>query len=301
MSSSPTGCWSITMSDPTVTPTGGYPAATMSPEFPAAAVQVVELHALGARIRVVLGAAAPVLVEEFQRVWRRCLAPAPTGTTTAEVDAGTVDVADDVAHVRPEASRDVAARALTRSTQRITAALIGAQAGRLLMLHAGALCHPDTGASLVYVAPGGTGKTTLSRALGREFGYLTDETVGITEDRRILPYPKPLTLRRSSGGRAKVEHAPDDLGMREPRADPWVAGVVLIRRDPTMRGVSVEPLDVANALLLLAPEASSLTRLERPLHRLAALGEATGGFRLVRYTEAADLAELVRDTVGGDR
>ena len=65
--------------------------------------------------------------------------------------------------------------------------------------------------------------------------------------------------------------------------------------------MSVEPLDVADALLLLAPEASSLARLEHPLHRLAALGHATGGFRLVRYAEAADLAELVRDTVGASR
>ncbi|HEX5968675.1 MAG TPA: hypothetical protein VFY88_09375 [Intrasporangium sp.] len=273
----------------------------MCPESPAAPDHVVALHALGARVRVDLRGAAPVLVDEFHRAWRRCLAPSPRSAMSGELDAGTVDMSGEAAHVSPDASRDVAARALTRSTQRITAALIAAQAGRLLMLHAGALCHPDTGASVVYVAPGGTGKTTLSRALGGEFAYLTDETVGITEDRRILPYPKPLTLRGPSGGRAKVEHAPDDLGLQEPRADPWVAGVVLIRRDPSMVGVSVEPLDLAEALLLLAPEASSLARLERPLHRLAALGHATGGFRLVRYAEAAELDELVRDTVGGPR
>ena len=298
MSSSPTVCSWIMMGEPTLTPRGGYGAATMPHEFLAVTDQIVELHALGARIRVDLRGAAPVLVEEFHRVWRRCLAPSSGAQVLGELDAGTVSLAGEVAHVAPEASRDVAAGALTRSTQRITGALITAQAGRLLMLHAGALCHPDTGASFVYVAPGGTGKTTLSRALGREFAYLTDETVGITEDRRILPYPKPLTLRRPSGGRAKVEHAPDDLGLLEPRADPWVAGVVLIRRDPSMVGVSVEPLDLADALLLLAPEASSLARLERPLHRIAELGQATEGFRLVRYAEAADLAELVRDTVG---
>jgi len=301
MSSSPTGCSCVTMCEPTMSPTAGYAAATMSHTFPAAADQIVELHALGARVRVDLHGAAPVLVEEFHRVWRRCLTPLPRSAEPTGIDAGTIDMAAEVARISPEASRDVAARALTRSTQRITAALIAAQAGRLLMLHAGALCHPDTGASVVYVAPGGTGKTTLSRALGREFAYLTDETVGITEDRRILPYPRPLTLRRPSGGRAKIEHAPDDLGLLAPRADPWVAGVVLIRRDPSVVGVSVEPLDPGEALLLLAPEASSLARLERPLHRLAELGQATGGFRLVRYAEAADLAGLVGDTVGAPR
>lgn len=65
------------------------------------------------------------------------------------------------------------------TTQDITRALIAAQIGTLLMLHAGAVSDPVTGRSLVYVAAGGTGKTTLTRRLGQRFGYLTDETVGI--------------------------------------------------------------------------------------------------------------------------
>lgn len=64
------------------------------------------------------------------------------------------------------------------------------------MLHAGAVCHPDTSSSIAYAAPGGTGKTTLTRVLGRRYGYLTDETVGI--------------LRRTSG-RAEAEISRLDL------------------------------------------------------------------------------------------
>lgn len=258
--------------------------------------RTVELHALGARLRVDLGAAPTALVDSFRRVWRRCLTPPPWGGD--EVDAGVLHVDSAVGGAGGPASVE---GVLTWTTQQVTAALITAQAGRLLMFHAGALSSPETGATLVYVAPGGTGKTTLSRTLGRQFAYLTDETVGITEDQHVLPYPKPLTLRRPGAGRVKFENSPDDLEMREPVARPWVAGVVILRRDPEHHGVSVQPLDVADALLRLAPETSSLTRLQRPLHRLADLGAGTGGFRLVRYAEAADLADLVHETVGATR
>lgn len=59
------------------------------------------------------------------------------------------------------------------------------------------------GASLVYVAPGSTGKTTLSQLLGQRFGYLTDETVGIADDGTIFPYPKPLSVRRPDASHLK--------------------------------------------------------------------------------------------------
>lgn len=42
-------------------------------------------------------------------------------------------------------------------------ALISTQTGRLLMFHAGAVAHPVIGRSLVFIAEGGTGKTTLAR------------------------------------------------------------------------------------------------------------------------------------------
>ncbi|GAA4403401.1 hypothetical protein GCM10023153_33390 [Ornithinibacter aureus] len=55
------------------------------------------------------------------------------------------------------------------------------------------------GASLVYVAPGGTGKTTLSRLLGRRFGDLTDETVGVDEAGMVV------LVRDTVGGSADME------------------------------------------------------------------------------------------------
>jgi len=54
------------------------------------------------------------------------------------------------------------------------------------MLHAGGLCNPETGASVVYVAPSRTGKTTLTLSLSGRFGYLSDETIALDEQLHIL-------------------------------------------------------------------------------------------------------------------
>ncbi len=62
---------------------------------------------------------------------------------------------------------------LRQLTQEVTTAAIRAHAGSLLMFHATALSNQDTGASIAFVAPGGTGKTTLVRTLGHGRGYVT--------------------------------------------------------------------------------------------------------------------------------
>ena len=97
------------------------------------------------------------------------------------------------------------ASALSGITQQVTRAAIEARAGQLLMFHAGALCDLDTGATIAFVAPGGTGKTTLVRTLGPGRGYVTDETVGVRARRGIEPYCKPLSVRRAEPGAPKDE------------------------------------------------------------------------------------------------
>ena len=81
----------------------------------------------------------------------------------------------------------------------------------------------------MFVAPSGTGKTTLACLLGRSFGYLTDETVGIDPPSgRILPYPKPLSVRISPEKRREL--SADELGLRAVPADPTVARLVVLLR-----------------------------------------------------------------------
>lgn len=235
--------------------------------------------------------------DAFCAAWSRCLVP----DATEPADRVTLTLDEEPQPAEP-AEREVRADSLgpllQSATQSITSALIRANAGRLLMFHAVAVSQPATGASLVLVAPGGTGKTTFARTFGRTYGYLSDETVGIDGARRILPYQKPLSVRVTEQSH-KSELSPDEVGLAHAPADPWVAKVVLIRRDPTPAGPTVESLDLLDAIAQLTPETSSLSRLDRGLHVLADVIEATGGVQLWRYHEATDLRPLVEDALGG--
>ena len=269
---------------------------------------VVDLFTLGVRLRVGLTGASPDQVARFRSLWHLCLADSPgarrqtpDGLVDGEpVDGGRLDVGDRFAALSLE-DPHAESRLFMLLTQQVTRAVIEAQAGRVLLLHAGALADPRTGASIVYVAPGGTGKTTLSRVLGPELAYLTDETVAITAAGAILPYAKPLSIRRDPHDGVKDETGPTALGLRLPDVTPWVAGVVILRRDQDARGVSVEQVDVLDALVKLAPESSSLARLPRALHRIAHLLESTGGLQLLCYDEALTLRSTVLQITGRAR
>ncbi len=248
--------------------------------------QVLRLGGLGTHLEVrCTGDSAEVLVSALREPWSRCL-----------VDSDASDTAQVVAHL-DDPSR--LAQQLTQTTQEITRALIAAQAGRLLMLHAGAVSHPESGASVVFVAPGGTGKTTLSRLLGRRLGYLTDETVGIAHTGAILPYPKPLSVRRPGAPELKEEVSPDSLALLPAPAAPRVARIVVLVRDPELGSVDMEELSVMDAIFAVVAETSSLSRLDRPLHRLADLLHTAGPVLRVRYAEARDIEDPLAQLIGG--
>lgn len=187
-------------------------------------------------------------------------------------------------------------RLLQRLTQSITHAVITDRTGELLMLHAAGVCHPVTGATAVFVAPGNTGKTTLCRTLGPGRGYITDETVGIRRDGSIDVYAKPLSVRRPDWTGVKDETAPGAVGLTVPERRPWVAGIVLLRREGEHAGPPlVEELDLMDAVVALVPESSGFMRTDRPLAWLASVLERTGGARRVTYAEVADLEPLVEE------
>lgn len=138
-----------------------------------------------------------------------------------------------------------------------------------LVPYAGILRHPVTGESLKFVAPRGMGKTTLTRMLGRCFGYLTDGTVGIDKTGRIRAYPKRPSLRRQEGG-PNTEASPDYL------AQAYSARTVKTVILPTRPADRAAPPDIhairtLDAIQQFLPESSLLDNLPRTLRTLAAL------------------------------
>ncbi|MBD8205853.1 hypothetical protein IFU08_07565 [Microbacterium sp. CFBP 8790] len=187
----------------------------------------------------------------------------------------------------PDAFEHRAAQAIAEVTLRA----IEAAQGSLLMLHACALAD-RTGAAIVLVGPSGRGKTTAAATLGRSYGYLTDETTGITPDGRILPYEKPLLLRTAEG-MPKRPFSPDALGLLPAPAHPRLAALVILDRDPYLIGAAqLELLDLADAIPLLVPETSALPALENGIPILARLAAGIGGVYRVRYRDAEQLVPI---------
>lgn len=180
----------------------------------------------------------------------------------------------------------------------VTQRAIASNRGKLVMLHAAALADAETGATAVLVAPSGTGKTTASRALGRRFAYLSDETAAITRDGIVLPYRKPLSVLQGSNP-LKSQHAPSELGLRMTDRECRVAALLVIERVMDHRNEpTVTPLNPVDAIAAIAAQSSYLPSLERPLHRLAEVVEHAGGAHHVAYREAATLEDVLRRLLG---
>ena len=259
----------------------------------------LQLHGLASRITLELtGPRVAELRAELTRVWSRCLRPLGPERDAEPITMrlGTDPSIPGSQH--PRMTGDHVANLLQTTTQAVTRAFIAAQAGQLLMLHGGACAHPVTGAAVAFVAPGGTGKTTLCRTLGHQLGYLTDETVGVTTDGLIRPYPKPLSIRNGSSPGPKQETSPDELALLPAPADPWLRRLVLLQRADDHQGApTLTELDLPDAIMALAPETSSLSSLERPLHAVADLLDRTGPALACRYREAMNLAPLLAELV----
>lgn len=244
----------------------------------------LRVHGLGAAVTLQPQTdAAAELLPDVETAWAWCL-EVPNDV----VDAGEVAI--------PDHTLDERAGTMQRLTQSITQSLIRARAGELFLFHAAALCHPRTGATVMAVAPGGTGKTTLAKTLGTTYGYLSDETTAILDDGRIIPYPKPLSLRAAEG--PKIETSPVQLGLLRASVDPWLAGVILLTRDPNATIPDVLELPLLDAMAAMAPESSSMSTMSRPLHRLRDLLAPVEPVLRVTYAEASQLDELVDQLIG---
>ena len=266
--------------------------------------QAVVVTALGLRVRIlVTGDRADEVLEQVPRIWEYCpdgLATDPAGTVAVVFDSrpDVLASADADGIVAREHLPDL----LEVLTQRVTLTAIDALAGDALMLHAACLADPRTGLAAAFVAPGGTGKTTLVRALGPGRWYVTDETTLVLDDGRVVPYPKPLSIRREPASLYKDETAPSEVGLVAPEGHVRLAALCLLDRDDAHTGPPrVTTLDTLDALVALVPQTSHLPEMARPLQRLAALCESLGGVHRVTYRESSELEDVVEAWIGRSR
>ena len=247
------------------------------------AARGIVVDAFGVPVGVrVSGDRAHQVLDRLADLWECCRTPVGT---PAEVR---VDVLSDSSLELDDLLQVV--------TQRITETAVDARAGQCLMLHAACLADPTSGAAVAFVAPGGTGKTTLVRTLGPGRWYVTDETTVVLDDGTVLPYPKPLSLRRQPGSLFKDETAPGSLGLVPAAGRLHLAGLCLLARDDDHDGPPVvETLPTLDGLVSLVPQTSHLPDQPRPLRRLAELSESLGGVRRIHYRESADLKGIWDD------
>ena len=165
----------------------------------------------------------------------------------------------------------------------LTIRAIEAAAGTRLMLHAAGIADAD-GLVVALVGPSGMGKTTASSYLARHgFGYVTDETVSIGPDGDVLPFGRPLSLRRPGG---EVQRSPDELGLGLPPGDLRIARIVLLDRVPGHRDPpTLTAVPLVDALLELIPQASALAKLPDPLQFMSRIIDRCGGVLRLTYGE----------------
>lgn len=182
-------------------------------------------------------------------------------------------------------------RAMERLTVDVTLAALHARRGSSLMFHAAGVAD-EAGRVAAFVGPSGRGKTTLSRALGEHYGYVSDEAVAVDADRRVQPYRKPLSVVRERAPKKQV--SPAEAGLKAlPDAPLHLSALVLLDRDPRLTEPEVLPVSLAEALPELVPQMSYLRSHARPLHAIAALCTTIGGVRRLRYPDASTVPVML--------
>ena len=198
---------------------------------------VVDAFGVHVEVRVRGDRAAEVL-DRLPRLWEFCAAPVgATGEVTAEVVFDSDPHAWAAADADGAVSRPDLEDLLQVLTQRITLSAIDARAGECLMLHAACIADPrdrcrrgvrgsrrhrqDDPGQHRWVPVAGTSPTRPRWC---------------SDDRTVVPYPKPLSVRRTPDSLFKNETPPSAVGLAAPGARVHLAALCLLERDPTARG-----------------------------------------------------------------
>jgi len=188
---------------------------------------------------------------------------------------------------------DTDERVLEALSSGVTLALLAKNKGTFLTFHAAGLALED-GRVVAMVGPSGRGKTTVSRTLGKNYGYVSDETIAVDASGRVYPYRKPLSVVQKGGPKRQV--SPSEAGLRElPEKPLRLTGLVLLNRDPDAPGLSVDMVPLIEAMTGLLSEMSYMTSFDDPLTRLASLCESVGGVRRLTYSDVSQLEGVVEE------
>ncbi|MFV0633671.1 hypothetical protein [Demequina sp.] len=255
-----------------------------------------DLWAFGVSVRVVCHGDTPwALAMAVDVAWKRLLAATPHDEPEVVVPLAVIEDPEAAAAARAEGWLVYATieNAMHFLSSAVTVRAIDARAGRMLMLHAAGLADAD-GNVVAFVAPSGTGKTTLARTLGQHYGYVTDETLAVQFDGSVVPYPKPLSLITDPSKRIKTQAPAEDFELVKVPDHLRLARIVLLDRGEDAPPVpSVTRMPLLLGLTSLAEQTSYLPRLPRMLHTLAELVENAGGIWKVSYRQVEQLAPLV--------
>ncbi len=252
----------------------------------AGALAPFAVSAFGVRVRIEFADGFPAgTAEEIRRSWAGALLPdAPAPETCEVIEVATQDDLESL---------------VESLTVRVTLAALARRSGELAMFHACGIADPE-GRVAAFVGPSGRGKTTLSRALGAHYGYVSDETIGVDADLAVSPYRKPLSVVRP--GRAKEQVAPGAAGLLPvPDVPLRLGALVLLNRDAERPAPAVEALAFPEAIAEIAPQMSYLAELPRPLQTLAMLCDRIGGVVRLTYPDAATVPALVPALFDHDR
>lgn len=253
---------------------------------------VFDVRALESRVRIELDDSLTTTDQESIKAQWVDLAQDGTGEPDRVIHAGLGDYpdsSDGASLVRADSAEMLA----QRITSEVTIGAIGGLRGEALMLHASAVALDD-GRVIGFVGPSGRGKTTAAQALGRTYGYVTDETLAVRVDGSVVAYPKPLSIGRRPG--VKATEPASTAGLRgAPTDDLRLAALVLLDRRPDVEHPFVESVPIIEALSALAPQMSYLSALQHPLRSLLEAILSTGGVRRVVYAEASSLPPLIDD------